>query len=67
MYTFIHVLGRRLLHRNEIKKVADKRQSSLADYCKDLLALPKKIISHPLMIEFFEATEEDINPSSDIK
>ena len=59
---FIILPGRRLFRRNEVERVAKKRLVSLAEYCSDLMKLDEQISKSGLVVEFFTATESDINP-----
>lgn len=54
--------GRKLFQRSEVHTVAAKRQTSLADYCQDLIALPPHISHSKLVNKFFEPRDSDKNP-----
>ncbi|XP_060565530.1 SH3 and PX domain-containing protein 2A-like isoform X2 [Ruditapes philippinarum] len=54
--------GKKFFGRSHIREVAIKRMAPIAEYCKSIVRLPRKISQCKDVIQFFELEPDDINP-----
>ncbi|XP_052248971.1 SH3 and PX domain-containing protein 2A-like isoform X2 [Dreissena polymorpha] len=54
--------GKKFFGRSHIREVALKRMGPIAEYCKAIVKLPRKISQCRDVFEFFELDPDDINP-----
>jgi uncharacterized protein YgiM (DUF1202 family) len=57
--------GKKIFGRSHTRKVAMERKQPIDEYCRQLIRLPPKLSDSSFVIDFFEITEEDINPQKE--
>lgn len=59
--------GKKFFGRSHIREVALKRMTPIAEYCRAIVKLPRKISQSKEVVEFFDLEPDDIDPPKERK